>query len=64
MTQPATRHDQLIKSQCQQCGTSWDEHFSLPMATTVFARRCKAVCCPSCGSRKVAVAPDPPEKAP
>lgn len=51
------RIDAKMPFECSDCGTQWDEHFSLPMNVTVFVKRGKALACPKCGSKKIYMFP-------
>lgn len=51
------RTDARMPLKCGDCGTEWEEHFSLPMDVDVFIKRSKAALCPKCGSRKAMMQP-------
>lgn len=51
------RHDTVMPLRCDDCGTEWDEHFSLPMNVEVFAKKGKAIACPNCGGKKILMLP-------
>lgn len=51
------RHDAIMSLKCSDCGTEWEEHFSLPMNLTVFVNKTKACACPNCGGKKALMQP-------
>ena len=51
------RIDTKMPLECGDCGTRWDEHFSLPMDLDVFVKKGKAIACPKCGSQKIYLLP-------
>ena len=51
------RKDAVMPLKCSDCGTEWDEHYSLPMNLAVFVKRMKTALCPKCGSKKALMQP-------
>jgi DNA-directed RNA polymerase subunit RPC12/RpoP len=57
MVNEEKRFDAKMPLECGDCGTQWDEHFSVPMRVEVFIKKGKALACPKCGSKKVDMLP-------
>ena len=49
------RNDAVMPLKCGDCGTEWNEYFSLPMLVDVFVQRKPR--CPHCGSKKAMMQP-------
>lgn len=51
------RTDVKMPLVCGDCGTEWNEHFSLPMNISVFVKKGNAIACPKCASQKTYMLP-------
>ena len=51
------RRDVKMPLKCGDCGTQWDEHFSIPMNLSVFVKKGKGIACPNCGGQKIYMLP-------